>query len=257
MQLDVRAAAAALKIPETTLFRWIDQKRLPATGVDGHYRFGRAELLEWVASNRADLACDLFGEDSSINQPLLLTPALEAGGIYYDLPASSKQEALRSLTGKIPLPADCSGEMLYQLLLARDAIGVTTVGQGIAIPHPRCPLILSVPRPTLSLCAFSPPLDLSPTIRHGLKALFVLICPTIRDHLQLVARLMSLVRDDRFVQALAAQKSPEAMLSEVRRIEKAFSPAAVSATANGSSKSAGSKNGSVPTAKGPKKPVRS
>ena len=255
MQLDVRAAAAALKIPETTLFRWIDQKRLPATGVDGHYRFGRAELLEWVASNRADLACDLFDEDSSLNQPLLLTPALEAGGIYYDLPASSKEEALRSLTGKIPLPADCTGEMLYQLLVARDAIGVTTVGQGIAIPHPRCPLILSVPRPTLSLCAFSPPLDLSPTIRKGLRALFVLICPTIRDHLQLVARLMSLVREDRFVQALAAQKSPDEMLSEVRRLEKALAPAA--ASANGSSKSPGAKNGTSQVAKGPKKPARS
>jgi PTS system nitrogen regulatory IIA component len=242
MQMDVRAAAAALKVPETTLFRWIDQKRLPATGIDGHYRFGRAELLEWVTTHRADLACDLFAEDAQLG-PLLAT-ALEVGGIHYDLSGTNKTETLRSVVDEIRLPAECPNEMLLQLMLAREALGSMVAAPGIAIPHPRYPVVLPVPQPALSLCIFSTPLDLGAAGRKGVHALFVLICPTVRAHLQLLARLVSLVRDEAFARALADRKPAGELLSEVRRVEKALVGVSSPASAiNGGQKNGRQENG--------------
>ena len=243
MQLDVRAAAAALKIPETTLFRWIDQKRLPVTGIDGHYRFGQAELLEWVATQRADLCCDLFAGDASCDQPLLST-ALVAGGIHYQLAGADRNEVVRSVVDTIHLPADCPRSMLLELMLSREALGSMVASPGIAIPHPRQPIVLPVPKPTLSLCFLATPLELGGASQKRVSSLFVLICPTMRAHLQLLARLVSLVRDERFALALAARKPAEELLSEVRRFEKALtssatpSPSSNGRHTNGSAKKA-------------------
>jgi PTS system nitrogen regulatory IIA component len=225
MQFDVRSAAAALKVPESTIYRWIDEKKLPATGVGGQYRFGRAELLEWATAHHVDLSCDIFAEDAE-REHLLLAPALESGGIFYDVPGTNKSEVLRSVVDSIPLPADCEPDLLLQLFLAREAMGSTAVGHGVAIPHPRHPLVLPVARPILSLCFLAQPIDFGAPSGESVHTLFVLLSPTVRTHLQMLARIAIHLRDERFAQALLARKTRKEILAEVRRMEKALEPAA-------------------------------
>jgi nitrogen PTS system EIIA component len=221
MQLDVHSAALALKVPLSTIFRWIDQKKLPATGVDGHYRFGRAELLEWATNNHLDVSYDALADDCQ-REHLLLAEALEAGGLFYDVPGTDKNEVLRSVTAQIPVPADCDRETLLQLFLARESIGSTAVGQGVAIPHPRHPVVLSVARPSLSLCFLAQPIDFGAPGRGPVHTLFVLLSPTVQLHLQLLARIATLLRDERFAEAIKTRQPRENILNEARRVEQTF-----------------------------------
>jgi PTS system nitrogen regulatory IIA component len=222
MQLDVRGAAAALNVPESTIFRWIDQKKLPATGVDGHYRFGRAELLEWATANHLHLSCE--GLKDTQREHLLLAEALETGGIFYDVPGTNKNDALRAVVERIPLPANCDRDMLLQLFLAREALGSTAVGHGVAIPHPRYPVVLPVAKPSLSLCFLAQPIDFGGAGRGKVHTLFVLLSPTVQTHLHLLARIATLLRDERFSQAMGARQSPMELLDEVHRVEEGFEP---------------------------------
>lgn len=223
MQLDVRSAAAALKVPESTIYRWIDEKKLPATGLEGQYRFGRAELLEWATAHHVDLSCDIFAaKDAPQREQPLMTSALESGGIFYDLPGASKNEVLRSVVENIPLPPACEADLLLQLFLAREAMGSTAVGNGIAIPHPRHPVVLPVAKPFLSLCFLSKPIEFGARSGEPVHTLFVLLSPTVQSHLQMLARIASLLRDEQLGQVLLARKTRKVILSEVRRAEKAF-----------------------------------
>ena len=49
MELDVREVASILHVPEYTIYRLIDEDDLPASQINGQYRFSREELLEWAS----------------------------------------------------------------------------------------------------------------------------------------------------------------------------------------------------------------
>ena len=68
-------------------------------------------------------------------------PQLKRDAIILDMKAATKEAALRELAG---LAATQCGrfteEVLYKILLERETVGSTGVGNGVAIPHPRQPM---------------------------------------------------------------------------------------------------------------------
>jgi PTS system nitrogen regulatory IIA component len=235
MQFDVRAAASVLNVPESTIYRWINEGKLPATGIEGQYRFGRAELLEWATAHKVELSVDVFTNGftngSRAREHLLLAHALEAGGIFYDVPGADKSAALRGVVDKISLPERSDSDLLLQLFLAREAMGSTAMGNGVAIPHPRHPVVLPVSKPLLSLCFLAESIDFGAPNGEPVHTLFVLLSPTIQTHLQMLARVACLLHDERFRQVLSARKPPRTILNEVRRVEKLFEQDAQTKTA--------------------------
>src|SRR6266498_2916382 len=67
MQLTVRAVSKLFKVPEKTVYRWIEQDDLPASLIDGHYGFNRGELVEWATAHRISVPDELFkGTDNMV-----------------------------------------------------------------------------------------------------------------------------------------------------------------------------------------------
>jgi PTS system nitrogen regulatory IIA component len=125
------------------------------------------------------------------------------------------------------LPEGFDRSVLCQLFLAREAAGSTAVGDGMAIPHPRHPVVLPVGRPTLTLCLLDRAVDVGAADRQPVQTLFVLVSPTIRAHLRMLARIACALRDESFRATLKRRGSPEEILSEVQRVEDSFNPSAV------------------------------
>ncbi len=86
----------------------------------------------------------------------------------------------------------------------------------------RNPILLHVARPVVTLCFLARPIAFDALDGKPVHALFALICPTVRMHLALLARLSFVLQDDRFKRALAEQSPREDVLAEVRRIERAL-----------------------------------
>jgi PTS system nitrogen regulatory IIA component len=220
MQLTVRDAAAILNVTENTIYRWINEDNLPAHGINGQYRFSRAELLEWATLHRAQVSPNIFREDQAEETDGLdLVAALRTGGIAHNVAGSDKASVLRVVVDRLPLPEGFDREFLLQLFLAREALGATAVGQGIAIPHPRYPIILPVARPLLHLCFLAQPIDFGAANREPVHTLFVLVCPTIRMHLQMLARTACLLRDQGLRELLQRRAGAEEILASVRRVQ--------------------------------------
>jgi len=220
MQLTVRDVTKYLNVTESTVTRWIKQRGLPAQRVGGQYRFHRAELLEWAMAQRLPVAAELFDHPENDAEPVpTIAEALETGGIYYDLPDTSRERALRALVEKLPLPEGIDRELLLHLLLSREAAASTAVGDGIAIPHVRNPIVLHVPRPMITLCFLEKPVDFGALDRQPVHVLFSLISPTTRAHLQLLSRLSFGLHDARFKDVVVRHGPREDILREARRIE--------------------------------------
>lgn len=227
MQLTVREVSNFLNVSEFTVTRWITQRGLPARYVAGQYRFHRAELLEWATANQIKVSPELFDHLETEDEPApTLSESLEAGGIFYNLQDTDKNRALRALVQVLPLPEGVDRELLLRLFLAREAAASTAVGDGIALPHVRNPIVLHVERPMVTLCFLEQPVDFGALDGKPVQIFFSLICPTMRSHLQVLARLSHALHDRKFKEVVKRQRPREAILQEARRIDAALAAAA-------------------------------
>jgi PTS system nitrogen regulatory IIA component len=234
MQLSIRDLTKLLNVAEATVARWIKQRGLPAQQVGGQYRVNRAELLEWATANKVRVSLELFDHlEADAEAVPCLAEALEIGGIHYQLQGAGKEEALRALVRVLPLPDGVDRELLLRLFLAREASASTAVGDGIAIPHVRNPIVLHVTRPALTLAFLARPIDFGALDGKPVHVLFSMISPTNRSHLQLLSRLSFALHDPPFRETVVRQAPRDEILREVRRVE-----AGMGAPAGGAGKAA-------------------
>jgi PTS system nitrogen regulatory IIA component len=230
VQLTVREVCKFLDVSESTVVRWIKQRGLPAQHLAGQYHFNRAELLEWATANRIKVSVELFGRPESAGEPPpSLADALEVGGIFYRVADSNKERALRALVDVLPLPDGVDREFLLQLFLAREEAASTGVGDGVALPHVRNPIVVNVERPLVILCFLEKPIDFGALDGKPVFVLFSLLCPTTRMHLQMLSRLSFALHDARFKEVVLRQGPPEEILREARRVEASLTAPAFEA----------------------------
>jgi nitrogen PTS system EIIA component len=223
MKLTVRDAAHLLSVSEKTIYRWIKQGVLPAYQISDQYRFNRAELLEWATSRKINVSPEIFSEpEGGDTPPPALLDALKSGGIHYRIAGATKGYVLRSVVDTMQLPEEVDREFLYQVLLAREALGSTGVGDGIAIPHVRNPIVLHLSRPLVTLCFLETPIDFGALDGKPVTTLFTLISPTVRAHLHLLSRLGFALHDAAFKDAVLRQAGREEILAALGHIEKAL-----------------------------------
>jgi PTS system nitrogen regulatory IIA component len=223
MQLTVREVAELLNRSEKTIYRWIKKGSIPAYEVNDQYRFHRAEILEWATAKKIGVSVDIFGENGgSTSHVPTLHDALLAGGIVYRLAGKDKAAVLRLAVESLRLPEEVDREHLLQVILARETVASTGVGDGIAIPHVRSPIVLHVPAPTITLCFLERPVDFGALDGQPVHCLFTMVSPTVRAHLQLLSQLAFALRDPGFKAVIARQGLREEILPELRRVESTF-----------------------------------
>lgn len=220
MKLTVRDAASLLEVSEKTIYRWIKSGALPAYRMNDQYRFNRAELLEWATSRRINVSPKIFEEPEGECARLpTVHEALTRGGIHYRVSGKTRECTLRSVVRLLPLPDGVDREFLLSVLLAREALGSTGVGDGIAFPHVRNPIVLHVEHPLISLCFLEQPVDFDAIDGKPVQVLFTLVTPTVRAHLRLLSRLAFLLRERRFRDAVKSVAGRDRILELAREIE--------------------------------------
>jgi PTS system nitrogen regulatory IIA component len=218
MKLTVRESAKLFNVSEKTIYRWIEHKGLPAYRINKQFRFNQTELLEWASAGRTAFSPDLLKEPESGSEPLPdPVQALAAGGIHYRVAGADRNSVLRSVVELLHLPDHVDREFLLQVLLAREELGSTGIGDGIAIPHARNPIVLNVERPTITLCFLENPVDFAALDGQPVSILFTLVSLTVRSHLHLLSRLAFILNSKDFHDVLKRQGSRDEILAEARR----------------------------------------
>ncbi len=221
MNLTVRDVARMLSVSEEQVFRWIEQKDIPFSNVQEQFSFNRAEILEWATARGMPVNVEALSTRAPAppKGPLTLARALELGGVHYDVPGRDREEVLRAVGDLLKLPDAADRELLVDLLLAREALSSTGVGDGIAIPHARTPVIFDVEGPSVALCFLATPVDFAALDGKPVTTLFVLASTNVRTHLQLLSRISMAVHDPAFRAALLRRAPREDILARARDVD--------------------------------------
>lgn len=223
MQLSVKDAASILNVPEKTIYRWLKQGHLPAHSVNGQYRFNRAELLEWATARGIPVSEGILADHDAPSGLVSLSEAIELGGVHGDVQGVDKDGVLRAVVGRLPLPEEVDREALLQILLARESMGSTGIGNGIAIPHVRNPIVLHVPKPLVGLCFLRQPIEFGAVDGQPVHTVFAIISPSIKGHLHLLSRLALALKHEGFAAAVRQRLPTAEVLGRCREAE-ALSP---------------------------------
>ena len=220
MELTVKDAARLLNVAEKVIYRWIKDEEIPVYRINDQLRFHRAELLEWATARGLEISPGIFAEKELDGAALpRVSDALTAGGVVHHVGGSDKSSALRAVVDVLPLPDEVDRDFLFNVLLAREALGSTGIGDGIAIPHVRNPIVLHVDKPTITLCFLDHPIDFDSIDSRPVHTLFTLISPTVRTHLHLLSQLGFVLKNQAFRDALQRRAPAAELMEAVRRTE--------------------------------------
>ena len=220
MHLNAREAARLLGVPAATLERWLRAGELVATRVNDQWRLNQVDLLEFAASRNLDVSPDLLANLEQTNLPGL-ADAIRAGGVHRGISGKGKAEVLRAVVDRLPLPGPGERDLLHRVLLAREALGSTGFGNGIAIPHPRNPIVLRVQRPEVAICYLEPPIDFEALDGKPVHTLFTVVSSSTRTHLHFLALIAHALRDAAVLGRLEARAPADELLPEIERVEAA------------------------------------
>jgi PTS system nitrogen regulatory IIA component len=195
--ISVKDAADLLRVSEKTVYRWIQQGVIPCFRAAGQYRFHRAELEAWARYKRIGTG---FGSAAPTpgDEGVDLAEAIRRGGVHYKIEGDSPESIYKSIVDIFPLspPRDPAfkGELALSLI-EREALASTGVGKGMAIPHPRHPRDWGLGEPVVGVFFLDHPVDFKAVDGEPVYVLFVLLCATVKGHLQMLAQVSHLLRE--------------------------------------------------------------
>jgi PTS system nitrogen regulatory IIA component len=117
------------------------------------------------------------------------------------------------------LPGRADKALLLQVLLARESLASTGIGDGVAIPHARSPIVLRVARPAITLCFLEHPVDFDAIDGKPVFCLFTLVTPTVKSHLHLLSRIAFALRDPSFKDVISRRAPAAEILQAAAGVE--------------------------------------
>lgn len=228
MDLKIKDVASMLNVSETTIRRWLSDGKIPAYKIHHQYRFSRSEIEDWVMKHKLkdDSGISPFSLNTSANDLLIsggqkqysLYRALHKGGVIQDLDATTKDELIQQSSRRIAPCLDADSEVLAEMLLDRERLQPTALGNGIAVPHTR-DFLLKGHQDVVSLIFPKSPLDWGALDGNPVFALFFLFASDDAKHLNLLAKIAYLSSHPPALQLLKEKPSRERFLTFVKAWE--------------------------------------
>lgn len=131
-------------------------------------------------------------------------------GVVANLRVTSKKQALQELAKRAAELTGQSERAIFEVLIERERLGTTGVGNGIAIPHGKLP---SLDRLYGLFARLEKPIDFDAIDEQPVDLICLLLAPETAgaDHLKALARVSRLLRDPAICEKLRGTDSTDAL----------------------------------------------
>ena len=143
---------------------------------------------------------------------MALAGLLQQSAIIPAMKANSKKQLLQELATKAAKITGIPEREIFDVILQRERLGSTGVGNGIAIPHGKLKDLSQI---TGLFARLETPVDFEALDDQPVDLVFLLLAPegAGADHLKALARIARLLRDQEIAKKLRASKDAEALYS--------------------------------------------
>ena len=130
--------------------------------------------------------------------------------VIANLRAGSKKNALQDLAKRAAKITGLHERAIFDVILERERLGTTGVGNGIAIPHGK---LANLERPHGLFARLERAIDFDSIDDRPVDLIFLLLAPESAgaDHLKALAQISRLLRDKSICEKLRGTDTPEAL----------------------------------------------
>ncbi len=218
MDLKLKEVAKLLKVSEKTIYRWIKDEKIPYYRINHQYRFRTDEINQWAVNNKYDISeTDI---ETYSNNPVSISSSLKNGGIYYHITGNDMPTTLSDAVNLINIPHGLNRSTILTNLIRREEMAPTAMGNGIAFPHPRTPIVTDITSESLSICFLDTPLEGYALDNIPIHTILIILSATQTRHLQLISKLSFLCRQEKFIELLRTRALREDILSYIAQLFK-------------------------------------
>ncbi len=141
-----------------------------------------------------------------------LAELLSLGGVVANLKAGSKKQLLQELSQRAAEVTGLSERAIFDVLLERERLGTTGVGNGIAIPHGK---LAELERLHGLFAKLERPVDFDAVDDEPVDLVFLLLAPELAgaDHLKALAWVSRLLRDKTVCEKLRGSDEDDALFA--------------------------------------------
>ncbi|MBQ5646143.1 MAG: PTS sugar transporter subunit IIA [Treponema sp.] len=146
-----------------------------------------------------------------------LTSLISKGGVF-TVEGSSTTEIYEKVCKLIKFPESITSDAVFNALCAREKIMSTAVGNGIALPHASVPIIKEEEEQRVCVVYLKEPLDMNAPDEMKVHTMFVILTQNRQTHLQVLSRLVSLLRDTSFLKLLENQANGVDLIEKIKEL---------------------------------------
>ena len=151
---------------------------------------------------------------------MTLSELMKKGGVYYGVEGATQKEVLGAFTKLVPNLKTVSSSSLVKAVLEREELMTTSVNNGMAIPHPRNPLIENEDEQYVSIAFLKQPIDWNALDGKPVDTLILIVSASAKTHLQTLSKITYFCRDEEFKKLLGKKASADSIIEYVEKIEK-------------------------------------
>lgn len=193
MDLTTKDVADLFNLSKATIEEWITQGTIPCYRIEDQYRFSRIEIEDWMLKKQDGNVPFNFLKDVETNrtgsQQFSLYRAIYKGGVLHQVPGNDKQEVIRNTMKIIAKDLHLDSDVVAEMLIDRENLQATALGQGIGLPHTRDSFIHAVHDRVVVVFPENPLKDYGALDGEPVHTLFFLFACNDKKHLHLLAKI--------------------------------------------------------------------
>jgi len=148
-----------------------------------------------------------------------LSSLVERGGVYPTVPGETSKDLLAVVIKSLPPMPSLDINELYREILEREALVSTGIGRGIAVPHPRNPMIKEDGEPFVTVIFPAQPLDWNAPDGVKVHTVFLIVSSSIKQHLGTLSKINFLCQQEDFYSLIKDRASEEVLVAAIKKAE--------------------------------------
>ena len=160
----------------------------------------------------------------TINEEYTLADLVKRGGICTHIEGTNKNEIISNIIDSLPneILTNEKHNDLIKAVMEREALMSTGIENGIALPHPRTPLLKEGEKPFVAIAFPNEPVNWGTPDNTLVHTVFLIVSESPKQHLNALTKINFMCMNKNFYELIAAQTSKEEIIVTIEEAEKAW-----------------------------------
>jgi PTS system nitrogen regulatory IIA component len=151
-----------------------------------------------------------------------LSELIKRGGVFCGIRGAAPQEILANFFEQLSVPPSLNKKQLLDAVLEREALMPTAIGKGIALPHPRHPLVQEAADQFVSIAFLEQAVNWKALDNSPVHTVILIVSASAKLHLHTLSRINFLCQQGSFRELLQKRPSLPEICGAIEEAEKAW-----------------------------------